>query len=46
VGIGGVLTQEGRPFALFSENLFDSRWKYSTYNKEFLGGVLSIGAIT
>jgi len=35
VGIGGVLTQEGRPLAFFSEKLFDSRREYSTYDKEF-----------
>ena len=36
VGIGGVLTQyEGKPFALLSEKLCDSRRKYSTYDKEF-----------
>jgi len=34
VGIGGVLTQEGKPLAFFSENLCDSRRKYSTYDKE------------
>jgi len=34
VGIGGVLTQEGKPLAFFSEKLYDSRRKYSTYNKE------------
>jgi len=35
VGIGGVLTQEGKPLAFFSENLCDSRRKYSTYDKKF-----------
>ena len=35
IGIGGVLTQEGKPLAFFSEKLRDSRRKYSTYDKEF-----------
>ena len=35
VGIGGVLTQEGKPLPLFSEKLCESRRKYSTYDKEF-----------
>ena len=35
VGIGGVLTQEGKPLTFFSEKLCDSRRKYSTYDKEF-----------
>jgi len=35
IGIGGVLIQEGRPLALFSEKLDDSKWRYSTYDKEF-----------
>jgi len=34
-GIGGVLTQEGKPLALFSEKLCDSRRKDSTYDKKF-----------
>jgi len=29
VGIGGVLTQEGKPLAFFSEKLCESRRKYS-----------------
>jgi len=35
IGIDGVLTQEGKPLALFNEKLCDSRRKYSTYDKEF-----------
>jgi len=35
VGIGGVLTQEGRPLPIFSEKLCEARRKYSTYDKEF-----------
>jgi len=35
VGIGGVLIQEGKPLAFFSEKLCDSKRKYSTYDKEF-----------
>ena len=34
VGIGGVLTQEGKPLSFFSEKLCDSRRKYWTYDKE------------
>jgi len=37
VGIGGVLNQEGKPLALFSEKLCDSRRKHFTYDKEFYG---------
>ncbi|GJU14451.1 RNA-directed DNA polymerase [Tanacetum coccineum] len=35
VGIGGVLSQNQWPIALFSEKLNDARRKYSTYDKEF-----------
>jgi len=35
VGIGAILTQEGKPIAYFSEKLSDSRRRYSTYDREF-----------
>ncbi|GJV45608.1 putative reverse transcriptase domain-containing protein [Tanacetum coccineum] len=35
VGIGAVLSQDNRPIAFFSEKLFESRQKFTTYEKEF-----------
>jgi len=35
VGIGGLLSQEGKPIAFFSEKLNDVRKNYSTYDVEF-----------
>jgi len=35
ISIRGVLTQEGKPLAFFTEKFRDSRWKYWTYDKEF-----------
>ena len=35
VGIGAVLSQDGRPLEFFSKKLSDSRRRYSTYDLEF-----------
>ncbi|GJS16697.1 RNA-directed DNA polymerase [Tanacetum coccineum] len=42
VGISGVLSQNQRPIAFFSEKLNDARRKYSTYDKEFYAIVRSL----
>ncbi|GJV96511.1 putative CCCH-type zinc finger family protein [Tanacetum coccineum] len=42
VGIGGVLSQNQRSIAFFSEKLNDARRKYSTYDKEFYAIVRSL----
>lgn len=40
--IGGLLSQEDRPIAYFSEKLNDSKKKYSSYDKEFYVVVQSL----
>jgi hypothetical protein len=34
IGLGGVLLQEGKPVAYFSEKLSGAHMNYSTYDKE------------
>jgi hypothetical protein len=41
-GIGGVLSQDGRPIAFFSEKLSEAKQKFSTYDKEFYAIVRSL----
>eukprot|EP00253_Pinus_taeda_P029193 PITA_29193 len=40
--IGGVLSQEDRPIAYFSEKLNDAKKKYSSYDKEFYAVVQAL----
>ena len=40
--IGGVLNQEDRPIAYFSEKLNEAKRKYSSYDKEFYAVVQAL----
>ncbi|XP_076898116.1 uncharacterized protein LOC143551604 [Bidens hawaiensis] len=42
VGIGGVLSQGGRPIAYFSEKLTGAKLRYSTYDLEFYALVQAV----
>ena len=42
LGIGAILSQEGKPVEFFSEKLSDSKRKYSTYDLEFYALVRAI----
>lgn len=42
LGIGAVLSQQGRPIAYFSEKLAGARFRYSTYDVEFYAIIQAI----
>lgn len=42
LGIGGVLSQQGRPVAFYSEKLTGARGRYSTYDVEFYAIVQAV----
>ena len=42
VAVGGVLSQEGRPIAFFSEKINEAKQKYSTYDLELYALVQSL----
>ena len=42
VGVGRVLTQEGRLISFFSEKLYDLKRHYSTYDVEFYAIIQSL----
>ena len=42
LGIGGVLSQQGRPVAFYSEKLAGARGRYSTYDVEFYAIVQAV----
>ncbi|XP_042416946.1 uncharacterized protein LOC122005804 [Zingiber officinale] len=46
VGIGGVLSQNGRPISFFSEMLNHSHRDYSTYEKEFFAIVRTLATLS